>query len=266
MSVIPVEERLAAIVASSDDAILSKDRDGLITSWNAGAQKLYGYTPEEAIGQPISILIPPHRQGEEREILDKILAGQRVDHYETERVRKDGQMLVISLVVSPLHADGETIGASVIARDVTERRRAEERAARLQRVTTELSRVAVGSGETVDVVLREAVPAVGGDAGAVGLLERDGKTIRVAGYRGYSDASLAQWETFPLEADTPMSEAIRNDQPFWSTDTGELKRRYPALAEAEIDFSSLAVIPLAVEAEAFGALAVSFKEPHRFEP
>src|SRR5688572_25285315 len=93
-------EHFAAIVQSSDDAILSKDPDGLITSWNPAAERMYGYSPEEAIGAHISILIPKHRSGEERQILDRILRGEHVDHYETERVRKDGQQINVSLSVS----------------------------------------------------------------------------------------------------------------------------------------------------------------------
>ena len=84
-------EQYAAIVQYSDDAIISKDREGIITSWNPAAERIYGYSAEEAIGQPISILIPPHRRGEERRILERVLAGDRLDHYETERLTKDGQ-------------------------------------------------------------------------------------------------------------------------------------------------------------------------------
>src|SRR5688572_12465119 len=83
-------EHLAAIVRSSDDAILSKDRNATITSWNEAAERLYGYTAEEAVGKSVAILIPPERQGEELEIVRRILAGERVEHYETVRVRKDG--------------------------------------------------------------------------------------------------------------------------------------------------------------------------------
>ena len=125
-------DHFAAIVESSDDAILSKDRDAVITSWNPAAERIYGYTPEEAIGKPISMLIPPHRAGEERRILDQILKGERVDHYETERVTKDGRTLIVSLSVSPLRdEDGEIAGASVIARDITQMHRSRDLSERL---------------------------------------------------------------------------------------------------------------------------------------
>ena len=121
-------QRLAAIVENSDDAILTKDLDGIITSWNGGAQRLFGYRAEEVIGKPVTILIPPDRVDEEPRILAAIRAGQRVDHYETVRRRKDGSLVDISLTVSPLKGlDGEIVGASKIARDITERRAAEER-------------------------------------------------------------------------------------------------------------------------------------------
>ena len=120
-------QRLASIVRSSDDAIVSKDLHGVITSWNRGAERLFGYTEEEVIGKPVMILIPPDRENEEPQILDRIRRGEVTDHYETVRRRKDGSLVDISLTVSPIrNSAGEVIGASKIARDITERRRAQE--------------------------------------------------------------------------------------------------------------------------------------------
>ena len=117
---------LAAIVASSDDAIVSKDLNGVITSWNRGAERMFGYTAEEAIGQSIRLIIPVERQAEEDEVLRKLRAGESVDHFETIRRRKDGTLIPISLTISPVRsAEGEMVGASKIARDISERRRAE---------------------------------------------------------------------------------------------------------------------------------------------
>jgi len=119
--------RLAAIVESSDDAIISKTLDGIITSWNTGAERIFGYTAGEVIGQPITILIPPDRPNEEPQIIERLRRGERIDHYETVRVRKDGRRIDISLTVSPIRdAEGQIIGASKIARDITERKRIEE--------------------------------------------------------------------------------------------------------------------------------------------
>jgi len=120
-------QRLAAIVESSDDAILAKDLNGRIINWNRGAERLFGYTAEEAIGNPVTMLIPLDRQGEETDILQRIRRGERIDHYETIRRRKDGSLVEISLSVSPVRdRNGRIVGASKIARDITERRRAEE--------------------------------------------------------------------------------------------------------------------------------------------
>ena len=118
---------LAAIVESSDDAIISKSLKGIITTWNLSAERLFGYTADEAIGQPITILIPEDRLGEEPAILTRINAGERVDHFETIRRRKDGTLIDISLTISPIRScDGKIIGASKIARDISERKRAAE--------------------------------------------------------------------------------------------------------------------------------------------
>src|SRR5262249_8154958 len=119
---------LASIVASSDDAIVSKNLDGIITSWNKGAERLFGYPAEEAVGKPITILIPPEQHNEEDLILERIRRGERIEHYETVRKRKDGSSVVISLTVSPVkNIEGRVVGASKIARDITERKLAEAR-------------------------------------------------------------------------------------------------------------------------------------------
>jgi two-component system CheB/CheR fusion protein len=119
--------RLAAVVESSDDAIVAIDLDGVIASWNQGAERLFGYTTQEAIGQPLTLLIPPERFGAEESILQRLRRGEHLEHFETVRQRKDGSAVAISLTVSPItNAQGEVIGTSRIARDITERKRAEE--------------------------------------------------------------------------------------------------------------------------------------------
>jgi PAS domain S-box-containing protein len=116
--------RLAAIVESSDDAILSKDLNGTITSWNRAAERLYGYAAEEIVGRPVSVLIPPDHIDDFPTILERLRRGERIDHYETVRVTKDGRRLDVSLTISPLrNANGEIIGASKIAHDITDRKR-----------------------------------------------------------------------------------------------------------------------------------------------
>lgn len=117
----------AAIVESSEDAIIGKTLDGTITSWNMGAEKLFGYSAEEVLGQPISIIFPPERLNEFQEIQESIRRGEPVTHYETERVRKDGKRIDVSLTISPIRdSEGRIVGASSIKRDITERKRVEE--------------------------------------------------------------------------------------------------------------------------------------------
>jgi len=126
--------RLAAIVESSGDAIVTKDLNAIIASWNKGAERLYGYTADEVIGKPVTILMPPERYDEEPTILERIRRGERVEHYETIRRRKDGTLIDISLTVSPLRdAAGKVIGASKVARDISERKRAAEQQEMLTR-------------------------------------------------------------------------------------------------------------------------------------
>jgi PAS domain S-box-containing protein len=123
----PIQALLAAIVESSDDAIVSKTLDGRIRSWNAGAMRLFGYTAEEVIGKPITIIIPPELHEEEHHILAKLQRGERIDHFETTRVSRDGRRIPISLSVSPVRdSRGVVVGASKVARDISDRKRAEQ--------------------------------------------------------------------------------------------------------------------------------------------
>src|SRR2546421_2364623 len=112
-------ELLSYVVDSSDDAILTKSRDGTITSWNRGAERLYGYTAEEAVGSSISIIGSPDRAAEQSEILAKVFGGRSIDHFETERIRKGGDRIMVSLTISPVRdANGRIVSAAVIARDI----------------------------------------------------------------------------------------------------------------------------------------------------
>ena len=118
--------QLAAIVDSSDDAIVGKTLDGIITSWNRGAQQLFGYSAIEAVGQHIFLIVPDDRRAEEQEVLARLRRGEKIDHFETVRRTKDGRLVTISLTVSPIRdANGVIVGASKVARDITERQRAQ---------------------------------------------------------------------------------------------------------------------------------------------
>src|SRR5262249_23061044 len=118
---------LASIVESSDDAIVSKSLTGIVRSWNPGAQRLFGYTPEEIIGRPITTIIPPERQHEEEAILSQLRRGERLEHYDTIRVTKDGRRLDISLTISPIRdGNGKVVAVSKVARDITAKKQAEQ--------------------------------------------------------------------------------------------------------------------------------------------
>ena len=146
--------RLAAIVASSDDAIISKDLNGMITSWNAGASRIFGYAPEETIGRHITLLIPPELHAEENIILARLRKGERIEHFETVRVTKSGKKLDVSLTISPIRdSKGHVIGASKIARDISDRKRIEDalRESRAQlTLALESSRTAIFDWDIAD--------------------------------------------------------------------------------------------------------------------
>jgi PAS domain S-box-containing protein len=148
------ESWLAAIVESSDDAIIGETRDGIVTSWNAGARRLFGYTAEEMVGQPISRLVPSDRPDDLRMLLEEIQRGKRVEHLETERVRKDGQRIHVSLTLSPIvDSQGRIIGASKIARDVSDRKRIEQERERLLEITERARAVAEAASRAKDAFL-----------------------------------------------------------------------------------------------------------------
>jgi PAS domain S-box-containing protein len=171
-------EELASIVESSDDAIVSKDLDGIIRTWNRGAERLFGYKAAEVIGRPITILIPPDRLDEEPGILARMRRGEPVDHYETVRRHKDGSLIDVSLTVSPTRdAKGAIVGASKIARDITERRRAEERL-RVQHTVAQILAEAATIEEATPRILRAMGECLGWDVGALWRVDREAEALR----------------------------------------------------------------------------------------
>ncbi len=170
-------QRLAAIVESSDDAIVSKDLTGVITSWNAGAERVFGYSAEEMVGRSIAVLVPENRPDEEASILRRLRAGDRIDHYETVRVRKDGMPIDVSVTISPIRdADGRVVGASKVARDITH-----EKALRteLERRVEELAASDRRKDEFLAMLAHELRNPMGAISNAVHLLEQtDDAAIR----------------------------------------------------------------------------------------
>jgi PAS domain S-box-containing protein len=189
---------LAAIVESSHDAIVSKNLNGVITSWNKGAERLFGYTAEEAVGQNITLIIPPERRYEERTIVEQLTRGERVDHFETVRMRKDGSLLDVSLTISPMKdASSRVVGASKLARDITERKRAEEALRQAQTDLAHASRLTTMGEFTASLAheVKQPIAAVVTDANTcvrwITRDEPDLKEAREAAWRIVKDAKRA---------------------------------------------------------------------------
>jgi PAS domain S-box-containing protein len=210
--------RLAAIVESSDDAIISKDLDGIVTSWNRAAERIFGYSPSEMIGRSIRLIIPPDRQGEEDDVLERLRQGERVDRFETVRQRKDGSPVEISLTVSPvLDASGVVVGASKVAHDISERRHMEADRTKLFTALEEQSRITSTLNDVGRVVAStldrsSVVQAVTDAATAVTTAEFGAFFYNVidqqsgGSYRLYalSGAPLEAFAAFPHPRATPV--------------------------------------------------------------
>jgi PAS domain S-box-containing protein len=202
----PSDALLAAIVEGSDDAIASKTLDGIVTSWNRAAERLFGYTAAEMVGRPIAVLAAPGREAEMAMILERIRRGERVDHFDTVRRRKDGTLVEISLTVSPVRdGRGRIVGASKIARDVTERRAAEKRQRLLlgelnHRVKNTLAVIQGMARQTVSRT--DSVPEfVATFAGRVRALAAAHELLVATGWRGAGLAALVRRALEPHAAE-----------------------------------------------------------------
>jgi PAS domain S-box-containing protein len=257
--------RLAAIVDSSDDAIISKTREGVITSWNAAAERMFGYTEAEAIGQNITLLIPDDRLDEERRVLSSIVRGERVRHFETVRRAKDGRLLDISLTVSPIKdASGRVVGASKVARDITERRRAEAHLATTITTLEALYRLVDSVGRAKDLAgvceaAIDAVMTVGADRASVLTFDEAG-VMRFRAWRNLSDAYRAA-----VDGHAPWSRDVADPPPVVVEDV----RADPSLGPlrdviATEGIRALAFVPLVNQGRLLGKFMVYYDAAHVF--
>ena len=273
----PLASRLAAIVQSSDDAIVSKDLDGTIVTWNPAAERMFGYTAAEVIGRSIRIVIPADRQSEEDEVLRRIRRGDAVAHFETIRLRRDGTPFPISLSVSPVRDEsGVVVGATKIARDITEREQAKDELAAAHALRTDLEHrllalVAASGSLLMSPQVKDVLPAVtriageliGADAHAVWRFDPDTAAWRVASSTNLSRAFTA--EPVPGEPHDPDLSDL--NAPIVAEDVFAA----PALASRAGAFraegiSSLMAMPLTLRGAPSASLVLYYKQPHRFTP
>jgi PAS domain S-box-containing protein len=251
-------QRFAAIVESSDDAIIGKDPNGTITSWNKGAERIFKYKSAEVVGKSITILIPPERLAEETDILSRIRRGDQVKHFETVRRRKDGTLIDVSLTISPIKdGNGSIVGASKIARNITERKRTE----RQQRALFELVST-VNSAPTLDEICNASLEAIiqclNADRASVLLCDPKG-VMRFKAWRGLSDEYRRAVEGHSPwnNGETPESFFI-ND--IADSDLGEGLR----LTVEKEGIHSLAFFPIIYEKRLLGKFMIYFNAPHSF--
>ena len=274
----PIQALLAAIVECSDDAIVSKTLDGRIRSWNGGAMRLFGYTPEEVIGKSITIIIPAELLEEERRILEKLQRGERIDHFETTRVTKDGRRIPISLSVSPIRdSRGVVIGASKVARDISERKRAEQALRENERLLSAEADALVKLNESssrlwrsrtlqegLDAMLAAVIELLGADKGTVQLLEGSGKdgVLRIAAQRGFQPDFLEHFREVSADDDCACGKALRSGQRIIIEDV-EADASLRALARAA-DYRSVVTTPLIrSDGKPLGMLSAHFRSVHR---
>lgn len=251
--------RLAAIVESSDDAIVAKDLNGIVFSWNKGAERIFGYTEKEMLGKPISILIPAERHNEEPEILRRIGRGDRVDHYETMRQRKDGRLVEISLSVSAVRdRNGRIIGASKIARDITERKRIERQQRALHELVVEINRTA-SLPENFDAAIRAVMRCQDADRAAILLSDEQG-VMRFNAWHGLSERYRRA-----VEGHSPWSDDDCSPAPVWFDDVAAAPLETSLRSEIEREgIRALAFVPIIHENRLVGKFVIYYNKPHQF--
>ncbi|HEX7689156.1 MAG TPA: PAS domain S-box protein [Burkholderiaceae bacterium] len=264
---------LAAVVEYSDDAIITKTLQGVITSWNPAAERLFGYAAAEAVGRPVAMLVPADRADEEPRILARIANGERVDHFETERVRKDGSIVAVSVTISPVRdAGGTIVGASKIARDIGERRKADARVqAQLARLFT-LDQITRAIGEHQDqrsiyqVALRAVEERLPLDFACICRVDEEGRQLVIAqvGLRsGRVGAELALSERAILPLEAEAWERWTDGSLVYVRDLHGLEAS-PVRRLARGGFGSLVVAPLKVEGRVASLMIAARREADAF--
>jgi PAS domain S-box-containing protein len=269
---------LAAIVESSDDAIASKSLEGIIQSWNRGAQRLFGYTPEEVVGKPITIIVPPDRLEEEKRILETLKRGERIDHFETTRLAKDGRLVEISLTISPIRdAAGVVIGASKVARDITAQKRAERLLRDSERhLAREAEALAVLNSwssrlwrcrnldEGIHKTLDAGIELLGADKGNLQLLHADG-VLRIGAQRGFELDFLEHFREVAAHHESVCGRALRTGETIIIEDV-ELDEAYAPLRPIAraAGYRAVISVPLITgDGVAQGIVSMHFARVHR---
>jgi PAS domain S-box-containing protein len=258
--------RLAAIVESSDDAIIGKSLDGIILSWNSGAERMFGYSAQEALGKPMLMLIPFERSNEEPDILARIARGERVSNFETRRIRKDRREVDVSVTISPMKdSQGKTVGASNIARDITERKVAEKKAiAQLARLNllNQITRAIGGRedlGSIYRVVLQSLEEDLGFDFGCICDYDPTGRGLTVlhVGVRSQTlalELALTEHAHIPIDANG-LSRCVRG-QFVYEPDITEVKLPFPQKLAA-VGLRSFVAAPLLIDSKVFGVFVAA---------
>lgn len=266
--------RYKALVDSSEDAIIGKTLQGTVTSWNRGAERLFGYTAAEAVGHGVEAIIPPQRADEERAMLEHIARGEAVPHVETERLHRDGHLLDLSVAVSPIRdAEGRIVGASTIARDITERIAARARATRQARIYLCLSQcnAAVARCETqtalFDAICRAIIDTAGMRLAWVSLLDEAG-VLAVQALAGSPEHRPGDLNPRGSDAHSggPTGMAMRTGQPVWCQDfSSDPLTRHWHEQSPQVGVGALASLPVRRAEGVVGALTICAAEVQAFD-
>lgn len=272
--------QLAAIVESSEDAVVSKTLEGIVQTWNAGAERIFGYTADEIIGKSITTVIPPELHDEERTIIERVRSGERIEHFDTIRLGKNGRRIPISLTISPIRdVRGEIIGASKIARDITDRQRAQreiqESRHKLAAEASAMARLSEASvrlwesqdlAAGLDEILRTVMALTNADKGNIQLMNPARNTLSIVAHAGFDPAFLATFEHMTADdRAAACGRALTKGQPVVIEDVlaDEAYASYHAVARAA-GYRAVVSVPLfGADTSRLGAISAHFSSPHR---